>query len=93
VYVDTGIRKSSDIVKALAMGAKAVLLGRPVLFGLACGGADGLTDMLNAMKDNLSDDLRALGVRSVSEVTRDVIYWKDHERLFQGRHTSMNSSL
>jgi isopentenyl diphosphate isomerase/L-lactate dehydrogenase-like FMN-dependent dehydrogenase len=89
VYVDTGIRKSSDIVKALAMGAKAVLLGRPVLFGLACGGADSLTDMFRAMKDNLSDDMRALGVPAVDQLGRDVIYWKDHARIFEGRDGKM----
>ena len=42
VYVDGGIRRGTDIVKALALGARAVLLGRPPLWGLSVGGADGV---------------------------------------------------
>jgi (S)-2-hydroxy-acid oxidase len=50
VYVDGGVRKGSDVFKALAMGAQAVFLGRPALWGLACGGSDGVLGVLNTLQ-------------------------------------------
>ena len=57
VYVDGGIRRGTDIVKALALGARAVLLGRPPLWGLSVGGADGVTggDGAHARRDGARD--------------------------------------
>jgi 4-hydroxymandelate oxidase len=49
VYVDGGIRRGTDIVKALALGARAVLLGRPPLWGLSVGGADGVKEVMQYM--------------------------------------------
>ena len=48
VYVDGGIRRGTDILKALALGARAVLIGRPVVWGLAVHGADGVRDVLDS---------------------------------------------
>ena len=50
VYVDGGIRRGTDILKALALGARAVLVGRPVLWGLAVRGADGVRDVLDHLR-------------------------------------------
>ncbi|CAF3328615.1 unnamed protein product, partial [Rotaria sp. Silwood2] len=49
-FVDTGIRTGTDVLKALALGAQAVFIGRPVLYGLACGGQDGVKTVLNILK-------------------------------------------
>jgi 4-hydroxymandelate oxidase len=47
VLMDGGIRRGTDVLKALALGANAVLIGRPIFYGLATGGADGVTKVLN----------------------------------------------
>ena len=52
VYVDGGIRRGTDILKALALGARAVLIGRPVIWGLAVDGADGVTAVLDICASN-----------------------------------------
>jgi 4-hydroxymandelate oxidase len=73
VYVDGGVRRGSDVVKALAIGARAVLLGRPVLWGLAAGGADGVRDVLTGMTDLLARNLTMCGVPDVRDVPRDLV--------------------
>src|SRR6185503_8609623 len=46
VIMDGGVRRGTDVLKAIALGAKAVLIGRPVIWGLACGGEEGVVDVL-----------------------------------------------
>jgi 4-hydroxymandelate oxidase len=53
IYVDGGIRRGTDILKALALGARAVLIGRPVLWGLSVRGADGVRDVLDHLRSEL----------------------------------------
>ncbi|XP_038823220.1 hydroxyacid oxidase 1-like [Salvelinus namaycush] len=53
VYLDGGVRRGTDVLKALALGATAVFLGRPVLWGLACQGEQGVSDVLELMRDEL----------------------------------------
>ena len=72
-----------DIIKALAIGAKGVLLGRPVLWALACGGAPALEDFFGVLKRNLQHDLSSLGLTDVSQLSPQSIYWKDRERIFR----------
>ncbi len=50
VYVDGGVRRGTDVVKALALGARAVLVGRPVLWGMACGGEQGAVQVLGGLR-------------------------------------------
>ena len=50
IYLDGGIRRGTDILKALALGARAVMIGRPVLWGLAVAGAAGALDVLEMLK-------------------------------------------
>src|SRR5262245_46007182 len=73
VYVDGGIRRGTDIVKALALGARAVLLGRPPLWGLSVGGAAGVAMVLDHMHDELVRAMRLCGAASLSELTRDLV--------------------
>lgn len=73
VYVDGGIRRGTDIVKALALGARAVLVGRPVLWGLAVDGERGVTRVLELLRDELELAMALCGCRNVGEVTADLI--------------------
>jgi isopentenyl diphosphate isomerase/L-lactate dehydrogenase-like FMN-dependent dehydrogenase len=61
VYVDGGIRRGTDVLKALALGARAVLIGRPLYWGLAAGGADGVADVLTLLQDELQAAMAACG--------------------------------
>ncbi|XP_069005977.1 2-Hydroxyacid oxidase 1 [Embiotoca jacksoni] len=73
VYLDGGVRRGTDILKALAMGAKAVFIGRPVLWGLACQGEQGVTELLELLKEELRLAMALSGCRSVSEVSRSLV--------------------
>jgi 4-hydroxymandelate oxidase len=73
VYVDGGIRRGTDIVKALALGARAVLIGRPCVWGLATGGADGVRDVFAHLRAELARSMALCGVAKLDEVTRDLV--------------------
>jgi len=73
VYVDGGIRRGTDIVKALALGARAVLIGRPCVWGLATGGADGVRDVFTHLCAELVRTMALCGVAKLDEVTRDLV--------------------
>jgi isopentenyl diphosphate isomerase/L-lactate dehydrogenase-like FMN-dependent dehydrogenase len=73
VLVDGGIRSGTDVVKAVAMGATAVLVGRAVLWALAAGGQAGVERMLGLLRDEVADTLRQLGVPRVGDLTTDVV--------------------
>ncbi|XP_070779643.1 2-Hydroxyacid oxidase 1 [Enoplosus armatus] len=73
VYMDGGVRRGTDILKALALGAKAVFIGRPVLWGLACQGEQGVTEVLELIKEELRLAMALSGCRSVSEVSRSLV--------------------
>lgn len=70
IYLDGGVRRGTDVVTALALGARAVLVGRPVVFGLAIGGAKGVEQVLEILRDETENALALLGCRSPDEVTR-----------------------
>jgi pre-mycofactocin synthase len=71
VLMDGGIRRGSDVAKALALGAKAVMIGRAYLWGLAANGQAGVENVLDVLRDGLGSALTGLGHRSVSELGRD----------------------
>ncbi|XP_003391801.3 PREDICTED: hydroxyacid oxidase 1-like [Amphimedon queenslandica] len=73
VYVDGGIRHGTDVLKALALGARAVFVGRPIIWGLACNGEDGVFDALQMLGDELRAVMASTGCKRTSEVTPDVI--------------------
>jgi 4-hydroxymandelate oxidase len=73
VYVDGGIRRGTDIVKALALGARAVLIGRPAVWGLALDGADGVRDVFDHLRGELVRSMALCGVAKLSEITRDLV--------------------
>ncbi len=71
VLMDGGIRRGTDVVKALALGANAVLAGRPPLWGLGAGGAEGAQRVLELLRDEVELALALCGCTSPAEVTRD----------------------
>ncbi len=73
VYVDGGIRRGTDILKALALGARAVLIGRPVIWGLAAQGADGVTAVLDHLRTELVRAMQLTGTASLKEATADLL--------------------
>lgn len=70
VYLDGGVRRGTDVVMALALGARAVLVGRPAMYGLAFGGDKGVRQVLEILRDETENALALLGCRSPAEVTR-----------------------
>jgi 4-hydroxymandelate oxidase len=68
VYTDGGIRTGDDALVALALGAQAVFLGRPVLWALACGGADAVTDLLMGLTADLAHSMALAGAATVNEL-------------------------
>ncbi len=73
VYVDGGIRTGTSVLKALALGARAVLIGRPFLWGLVTGGADGVRAVLDHFADETRRAFALCGVRSVEEIGPDLL--------------------
>jgi L-lactate dehydrogenase (cytochrome) len=73
VLVDSGVRRGSDIVAALALGAKAVLVGRAYLYGLAVAGEAGVRHSIDLLAEELRIVLALTGRRSIDEVDRDLV--------------------
>ncbi len=81
VVLDGGVRRGSDVVKAMALGAKAVLIGRAYLWGLAANGERGVQNVLSILKAGVDEALLGLGRASVHDLTReDVIVPPDFRR-------------
>nr|CAB3251778.1 hydroxyacid oxidase 1-like [Phallusia mammillata] len=68
VYLDGGVRSGTDVLKAIALGAKAVFIGRPVLWGLAYNGEEGVRTVLSMLKDEFKNSLQLMGCRSIKEL-------------------------
>ena len=73
VFMDSGIRRGTDVLKALALGARAVLVGRPVLWGLATGGEAGVRRVLEMMREDLALSLALAGRSSVEHVDQSLV--------------------
>jgi (S)-mandelate dehydrogenase len=74
VMIDSGFRRGSDVVKALALGAKAALIGRAVLYGLAAGGQTGAQHALAILRGEIDRVLALLGCRSCNELSPDCLF-------------------
>jgi len=70
VLLDGGVRRGTDVLKALALGARAVLIGRPMLWGLAVAGEEGVTDVLRMFHEEIQLGLALLGCTSPADVSR-----------------------
>jgi 4-hydroxymandelate oxidase len=73
VHVDGGVRRGTDVIKALALGARAVWIGRPILWGLALGGREGVAAALACLRRELDLALALCGCPSICDVGRDLI--------------------
>lgn len=73
VYVDGGIRSGAHVLKALALGARAVLVGRPVLWALATGGSDGVRTLLDELTSDVQEALALAGCPSCADVGPDLV--------------------
>ncbi|KAI3969595.1 hypothetical protein MKX01_020156 [Papaver californicum] len=73
VFLDGGVRRGTDVFKALALGASGVFIGRPVLFSLAVDGEAGVRKVLQMLHDEFELTMALSGCRSVSEITRNHI--------------------
>jgi 4-hydroxymandelate oxidase len=74
IIVDGGIRRGTDVITALALGAQAVAIGRPVLWGLACGGQQGALDVLETLRAEIRNTMTLCGCAKLAELSRDVIH-------------------
>lgn len=77
VFFDSGVRCGADILKAVALGAKCVFVGRPYAYGLAIGGEEGVKHVLRSLCGDLLMNMHLAGLRGLDEVTRDVLVKED----------------
>ncbi len=73
VLLDSGVRRGADVVKALALGANAVLIGRATLYGMAAGGAAGAGRVLDILRGEIDSTLALLGCRNIAELGPDLV--------------------
>jgi len=75
VLMDGGIRRGTDVLKAMSLGASAVLVGKPVCYGLACGGSEGVTKVMNILRKEFEYAMALSGRPSITSLDPSVI-WK-----------------
>lgn len=76
VMLDSGVRRGTDVLMALALGAKAVFIGRPYIYGLAAGGAQGVERVITILRDEFERAMALTGRRSLAEIDSTVLW--DH---------------
>ncbi len=76
VMLDSGIRRGTDVLMAMALGAKAVFIGRPYIYGLALGGAKGVERVISILRDELERAMALTGRRSIAEIDATVL-WRE----------------
>ncbi len=78
VVMDGGVRRGSDVVKALALGARAVMIGRAYLWGLAANGQAGVENVFDILRSGIDSNLLGLGKSSIHELSADDLIIPDH---------------
>jgi L-lactate dehydrogenase (cytochrome) len=73
VILDSGVRRGTDVIKALSLGARMVLVGRPAMYGLAVGGHAGVRHALQLLRREIDVDLALLGCPRIEKLNRDFV--------------------
>lgn len=73
ILIDSGFRQGTDVMKALALGANMVFIGRPVLHGLTVKGEAGVEDVLRILKEELETAMKFCGTPTIKDITSDLI--------------------
>ncbi|MEX0827878.1 MAG: alpha-hydroxy acid oxidase, partial [Haliea sp.] len=73
IIVDSGIRRGTDVIKAIALGADACMIGRPYIYGLSAAGEAGVTRALEVFRDEIMRDMQLLGCPSLAQLNADFI--------------------
>jgi isopentenyl diphosphate isomerase/L-lactate dehydrogenase-like FMN-dependent dehydrogenase len=81
VYMDGGVRRGTDVLKALGLGARAVLMGRSIPWGLASGGEDGVVRLMELVRGELKSVMGLCGVTSAQNVDPSIVARLDEERV------------
>ncbi len=76
VLVDGGFRRGADVVKAVALGARAAMVGRPWAYGLAAAGEPGVRRVLSILREDIGRTLRLVGAASVADLTPEFVRWQ-----------------
>ena len=76
ILCDGGIRRGSDIVKALALGATGVMIGRPYLYALAAGGERGVDHVLRFLAEGMARTMALTGCAKVDDIDRQLVTWR-----------------
>lgn len=77
LILDSGIRRGTHVLKALALGADACMVGRSYLYGLAAGGQPGVARALQLLRSEIELDMKLMGCRQLSDVTAECLYFRD----------------
>lgn len=77
IYIDGGVRRGSDIIKALCLGAKGVGLGRPFLYAMAGYGEEGVSKLVSILQLEIQNNMRLLGVRKIDDLNESFIDCKN----------------
>ncbi|GFQ71135.1 hydroxyacid oxidase 1, partial [Trichonephila clavata] len=78
VYIDGGIRTGYDVFKAIALGARAAFIGRPALWGLTMGGADGVAKVLSIIKQEFTEAMIHAGLSNPDQITASSLVKKTY---------------
>lgn len=78
IYIDGGIRRGTDVLKALALGVRGVFIGRPILWGLACRGEAGVEDVLTILRNELSNSMVLCGCPALDHIHRNLVIIPSH---------------
>ena len=79
MFVDSGFRRGTDIITALALGAKAVAIGRPYLYGLAAGGQVGVSRVVQLLKAEIERDMAMMGITSIDQINRGCLFERNRK--------------
>lgn len=73
IFIDGGVRRATDVLKAVALGATAVGIGRPMIYAMSTYGEEGVFKLLQILKDEFEMNMRLIGARSIAEVVPSMV--------------------